>query len=102
MRFDAVILQCAAEFIHQLSNQTSLITVTHVTVAPGSEGVTVFISVLPKNKEGEVLRFLSRHQNELRSLIRKRTHRAVQPVTFTIDNAETAQLEARAGIEPAQ
>ena len=61
----------AAEFLNQLGNRTSLITVTAAACSPDLKRATVFISVLPENKEQTALEFVRRQLTELRNYLKK-------------------------------
>jgi len=61
----------AATFLNQESNGSSLITVTKVELSPDGKRATVFITVLPEEKEPEALSFARRQRTELRGKVIK-------------------------------
>lgn len=63
--------ELAAKFLERESNGTSLITVTSCDVSPDIKRATVFITVLPDEKENDALDFAKRKRGELRAYIKK-------------------------------
>lgn len=63
--------QYAARFLEIESNRTSLITVTNCTVSSDLKRATVFITVLPEDKEKNALDFTKRKRSDLRNYIKK-------------------------------
>ena len=84
-----LIKERAAEFLQRENNRTSLITVIHATVSPDLKRATVFISVLPDDKEKTALLFAKRKRKELREYLKE--HMATKTVPFVdieIDRGE--------------
>jgi ribosome-binding factor A len=63
--------QYAATFLERESNRTSLITVTRSEVSPDLKRATIYITVLPNDKEGSALEFAKRKRTDLRNFIKK-------------------------------
>lgn len=70
-KLQEAIREISANFIANESNYTSLITVTRVLVSKNMTRATIFISVLPVEKEEEAINFLKRKRSELRKAIEK-------------------------------
>lgn len=66
-----LIKEQAAQFLQKENNRTSLLTVTDCTVSPDLKRATVFITVLPEDKENAALSFAKRRIKELREKIGK-------------------------------
>ncbi len=61
----------AAEFFERESNGTSLITVTKCDISPDWKRATIYISVLPEDKEGEAITFIKRRLHDFREIVKK-------------------------------
>jgi ribosome-binding factor A len=70
-RFLNQIREKAAEFISHESNRTSLITVTSVVLSNDESRATIYITVLPSEKEEAALDFLKRQRSDLRDFLKK-------------------------------
>lgn len=67
----------------------SLITVTHAEIAPDLKKTTIFVSVLPKSREAEVLTQLKRLRTDFHNYLKAKTVlRNVPTVDFAIDIGE--------------
>jgi len=83
------IKELSAAFLQRENNKTSLITVTSATVSPDLKRATIYITVLPENKEKSALEFAKRKKSELREFIKK--HMSTKTVLFfevAIDQGE--------------
>lgn len=81
--------ELAASFLSRVDNKTSLITVTRCDTSPDLKRATVFITVLPENKEEEALHFTKRQRSELRDYLKKNMKAKVIPfIDFEIDLGE--------------
>ena len=81
--------QCAAQFLEIESNRTSLITVTHCNISPDLKQATVFITVLPKDRELVALDFAKRKRKYLRQYIKKHLRLKQLPfIDIKIDGGE--------------
>jgi len=65
------IKELAAMFLGRENNRTSLITVTSATCSPDLKKATVFITVLPTEKEKIALEFIKRKRGDLREFLKK-------------------------------
>ncbi|HEY4513310.1 MAG TPA: ribosome-binding factor A [Candidatus Paceibacterota bacterium] len=65
------IKELAAQFLERENNRTSLITVTSASCSPDLKRATVFITVLPTDKETVAIDFLKRKRGELRDFLKK-------------------------------
>ena len=81
--------ELSAQFLERESNGTSLITVTSCNVSPDLKKATVFITVLPDEKEHDALDFAKRKRSELRDLIKKNMQtKAIPFIDIEIDRGE--------------
>ena len=62
----------AQDFFQRESSGASLITVTNTEVSKDMKHGTIFISVLPENKEDAAINFAKRMRSELRQAVMKR------------------------------
>ena len=84
-----LIKELAAEFLGRENNRTSLITVTSASTSPDLKRATIFITVLPDDKEELALEFVKRKRSELREMLKKTLGIKVTPfVDFAIDKGE--------------
>ena len=70
-RVASFIKELSAEFLSREDNRTSLITVTSASCSPDLRRATIFISVLPEEKENEALAFARRKRGELRDILKE-------------------------------
>jgi ribosome-binding factor A len=83
------IAHAAAEFISGVSNRTSLITVTGVTLSPKRDRATVLITVLPDSQEAAAVEFCNRQAGGLRDFLKKRIALQRLPfLSFAMDRGE--------------
>ena len=65
------IKELAAQFLNRENNKTSLLTVTKASCSPDLKRATIFITVLPTEKEKTALEFVGRKLGELREFLKK-------------------------------
>lgn len=65
------IKELAAEFLSREGNRTSLINVAYASCSPDMKRATIYITVLPIEKEKTALEFAKRKRGELRQFIKK-------------------------------
>ena len=65
------IKELAAQFLGRVNNRTSLITVTSASCSPDLKRATIFITVLPNEKESAALGFVKRQLKEMREFLKK-------------------------------
>ncbi|MDP9249336.1 MAG: ribosome-binding factor A [bacterium] len=83
------IKELAAEFLAREGNRTSLITVTGADASPDLKRATIFITVLPTEKEPEVLGFVKRRLGDLRGFLKERLQIKTIPfLAVTLDLGE--------------
>lgn len=81
--------QCAAQFLAIESNRTSLITVTRCNISPDLKQATVFITVLPKDREDTALDFVKRKRKIFREYIKKHLRlKRIPFIDIEIDRGE--------------
>ncbi|MFA6586156.1 MAG: ribosome-binding factor A [Candidatus Paceibacterota bacterium] len=81
--------ELAAQFLERENNNTSLITVTSCNVSPDLKRGTIFISVLPDEKEHDALEFAKRKRGEMREYIKKNMQIKIIPfIDIQIDRGE--------------
>lgn len=85
----SLIKEHAANFLAREAGLQSLITVTDVTFSDRANSATVFISVLPTEKEAAALDFVKRKRGELRAYVDEHVRmRAIPRFDFAIDDGE--------------
>lgn len=83
------IKELAAQFLQRENNGTSLITVTSADCSPDLKKATVFITVLPTEKEKPALEFAKRQRGEMRAFLKKNmTTKNVPFIDIAIDLGE--------------
>ena len=84
-----IMKELAAQFLSKEDNRTSLITVTDANVSPDLKQGTIFISVLPANKEQEALNFAKRKRKDIRQHMKKNMNIKTVPfIDIEIDRGE--------------
>ncbi|MEK7071351.1 MAG: ribosome-binding factor A [Patescibacteria group bacterium] len=84
-----LIKKLGAVFLERENNNASLITVTGISVSPDLKRATLFITVLPEEKENAALGFAKRKRGELRALLKKNMQTKVIPfIDVAIDLGE--------------
>jgi len=84
-----IIKELAAQFLGRENNRTSLVTVTSANVSPDLKRATIFITVLPTDKENLALEFTKRKRPELREFLKKNLEIKTIPfIDFAIDLGE--------------
>lgn len=84
-----LIKELSAVFLERENNKTSLITVTSCNVSPDLKRATIFITVLPDEKESDALDFAKRKRGELRAYIKKNMQiKNIPFVDIQIDRGE--------------
>src|ERR1035437_8952071 len=84
-----LIKELSAQFLERESNRTSLVTVTSATCSPDLKRGTIYITVLPDNKEDEVLEFVKRKRSEFRDFLKKNiVIKNIPFIDFAIDRGE--------------
>lgn len=79
----------AADFLARESNRQSLVTVTRADVSPDLKNVMIFLSVMPADKEQEVLLFAKRNAVEFRDYLKDHAMLKFLPhVDFELDYGE--------------
>src|SRR3972149_5788890 len=63
------LMELTAKFLEKESGQDALVTVTNCNVSPKFNRADIFITVLPKDKEGEVMQMLEKKLGQLRKYI---------------------------------
>lgn len=63
--------ELAAQFLSREGNRTSLINVIHADCSPDMKRATIYITVLPIEKENAALEFAKRKRGELRQFLKK-------------------------------
>ncbi len=84
-----LIKELSAQFLGRESNNTSLVTVTSTTVSPDLKRGTIYITVLPIDKERTALEFAKRKRGELREFLKKNMETKMIPfIDIEIDLGE--------------
>ncbi len=66
------IRELAAEFLNRKGGRTSLLSVTTASCSPDLKRATIFITVLPAEKEQAALGFVHRNLGELREFLKEK------------------------------
>lgn len=83
------IKELAAEFLSREGNRTSLINVSSANCSPDMKHATIYITVLPVEKEKTALLFAKRKRPELRQFIKKNLPIKIIPfIDIAIDLGE--------------
>lgn len=83
-----------AQFIERESNKTSLVTVTRCEISSDLRTVVTYISVLPEDKEHDVITFLTRRKKSVWEYLKKNLPiRTIPFVEFVIDTGEKNRQE---------
>jgi ribosome-binding factor A len=91
-RFEEILRDCAARFLSQESNRTSLITVTKVETNETSSNATIFFTVLPENQEQAALDFAKRQRSHFREFVKKNARLMRIPFfDFAVDHGEKSR-----------
>ncbi len=84
-----LIKELGAQFLERESDSTSLITVTSCNISPDLKNATIFITVLPDEKEIRALDFVKRKRGELREYLKKIMKIKIIPfIDIQIDRGE--------------
>lgn len=82
-------VRVAAEFLEMESNKTALITVTRATISPDFKQVTIYITVLPEEREVQALDFAKRKLGPFRDYAKSKLKFRMLPFfNFEIDKGE--------------
>lgn len=85
----SLLSQIAAEYLNRESNGASLITVTGCTISDDFKRATIYITVLPDDKETDALNFAKRQRTDLRNFIKTKTKIGTLPfLEIEIDAGE--------------
>lgn len=88
-KFNNLVKELSAVFLGRENNKTSLITVTGCSTSPDFKKATIFITVLPENKEEVALGFVKRNRGELREYLKKNLSSKTVPfIDVEIDKGE--------------
>lgn len=88
-KIGVLVKELAATFLGRQNNRTSLITVTSCNTSPDLKRATIFITVLPENKERVALEYAKRNRPELREFLKKNMQTKVIPfIDIEIDKGE--------------
>ncbi|HEV7701923.1 MAG TPA: ribosome-binding factor A [Candidatus Paceibacterota bacterium] len=88
-KFANRIKELAAEFLMREGNRTSLINVIHANCSPDMKRATIYITVLPIDKEKTALEFAKRKRPELRQFLKKNMPVKIIPfIDIAIDLGE--------------
>ena len=88
-RVESVIRELAAEYMARESNRQSLVTVTRASIADTGHTATVYITVLPDERETAALAFANRKRNDFWLFLKEHSRLKVLPtVRFALDKGE--------------
>lgn len=88
-KIQGTLMRAAAEFFNLESNGASLITVTSASLTPDGKFMTLYVSILPVEKEEAALDFLKRKRTELRTYVKNHSRIGRLPfLEVAIDRGE--------------
>jgi ribosome-binding factor A len=88
-KVSGLIRELSAVFLARENNNTSLITITSCSVSPDMKRATLFITVLPENRQDTALDFAKRKRADLRDYLKKNMSTKVIPfIDIEIDKGE--------------
>lgn len=86
---EKIVREAAAEFISREAGPQSLITVTRVALEDDFSRATIYLSVLPEEKEQMALGLLQRNTQEFKDYLKEKTKFPRRPyVEFVLDRGE--------------
>jgi ribosome-binding factor A len=81
--------QAAAEWIERESNRTTMVTVTDAVLSQDKKRLKILFTVLPDDKEAQVLDFLSRRKRDFFEYVDTRLKVGRMPeISFAVDTGE--------------
>ncbi len=81
--------RAGADFLEMESNKTALITVTRANISPDFKRATLYLTVLPEEKEEEAIKFARRRLADFREYAREKIKFRVLPFfSFEIDKGD--------------
>jgi ribosome-binding factor A len=84
-----MIKELAAQFLGRENNRTSLITITGCSASPDLRRATIYMTVLPVDKEEEALGYVKRKRSEIRGYLKKNIQIKTIPfLDIAIDRGE--------------
>jgi ribosome-binding factor A len=88
-KISSLLQELASEFIRRESSSTSLITVTKANVSRDLRKSTIFVTVLPDDKQEAAMEFLRRKRSDFRDFVKPRLTTKILPMfDFEIDTGE--------------
>lgn len=88
-KVENLIKELAAKFLSRESNRTSLVTITDCHASPDLKRATIFMTVLPAEKENNALDFAKRKRADFRDFLKKNMKSKLIPfIDFAIDAGE--------------
>lgn len=88
-KLNEAVRELAAEFLAREQGGQSLMTVTRVEITEHERRAIIYMTVLPREKEGSAVDFANRKASELRSFFKARSRmRTIPFVEFRIDEGE--------------
>lgn len=88
-KLTSLLIRFAAEFLNRQSNGASLITVTNCSLSDDLKQATIYITVLPDDKEMDALNFAKRQRSELRDYLKDNIKIGTMPfIDIEIDRGE--------------
>lgn len=84
-----VLREIAAEFFAREAPRTALITVTRADSSPDLKQATIFFTVMPAEREGEVLAWTKKVRSDFRDVLKeKMATKNIPFIDFAIDQGE--------------
>lgn len=78
-----------SQFLSEISNRSSIITITRADIAPNFKNATFYVSIFPEDKEEEAFEFISRRTRDLRDFVKKNLKtKHIPQISFEIDLGE--------------
>lgn len=88
-RLTELLREQAARFVNEVSNRTSLVTVTRVSLSDNKKYAKILVTVLPEEREVEAMEFLKRQTGDFVESLRTDSRIGIIPfIAFALDTGE--------------
>ena len=83
----------AGLFLKEVSDRSTLITITNIRVTPDAKNATLYFTVLPEDKENVALKFINRKKREFCDFVKSNSKIGRMPrIFFMIDEGEKNRI----------
>jgi len=74
------LIRVSSEFLQRKTNKTSLITITNCDLSPDFKNATLYVTVIPEEKERAGITFVTRQLYSLRNFVKKNLNMKTIPL----------------------